>query len=238
MGSQEKAVALVSGGLDSLVSLAIAHSTVSVSALHIRYGQRTQDREERAFHDIADHYSIQERLVCNPDSLSKVGGSSLTDTHIPVSQADLDNTDIPTSYVPFRNAHFLSAAVSWAEVIGAAQIYIGAVAEDSSGYPDCRREFYNAFEKLIETGTKPETSITIITPIIHMRKKEIILKGIELDAPLHLTWSCYRNTEKACGRCESCALRLRAFQRAGIPDPADYVIRPDYTVGESHALRE
>ncbi len=223
-----KAVALVSGGMDSVVSLAIALSSYNTAALHVRYGQKTQEREERAFYDIVRYYGISESLVVDAYSLSTIGGSSLTDPEIPVSEVNLNNRSIPTSYVPFRNAHFLSAAVSWAEVIGARKIFIGAVSEDSSGYPDCSSEFYDAFNELVKKGTRPETDIQIITPVINMRKDEIIQKGIELKTPLNLTWSCYRNSDKACGTCESCALRLRAFKRAGLEDPIDYEQRPDY----------
>jgi len=226
--AKTKAIALISGGVDSLVSLAVAYSHYTVSALHVRYGQRAQDREQQSFTAIADHYEIENRLICDLDALRHIGGSSLTDTAIPVSEAQPASSDIPTSYVPFRNTHFLSIAVSWAEVIGASTIIIGAVAEDSSGYPDCRREFYDAFDKLIEVGTKPETKIRIITPVIHLSKKDIILEGIRLNVPFELTWSCYRNTSKACGTCDSCMLRLRALQQAGIRDPIDYEKRPAY----------
>jgi 7-cyano-7-deazaguanine synthase len=162
--------------------------------------------------------------VISLEHLAKIGGSSLTDAGIPVSDADLSAPGIPTSYVPFRNAHLLAAAVSWGEVINAKAIYIGAVAEDSSGYPDCRPEFYDAFQNVIDTGTKPETRITIETPVIAMRKSEIVERGIELGAPLHLTWSCYKESELACGNCDSCALRLRAFREAGATDPIPYLL--------------
>ena len=217
-----KAVVLVSGGMDSLVTLAIAHEKCSTALLHITYGQRTEKRELKAFHDIAGHYGVKKILVSAAPILKQIGGSSLTDSSIPIAEPDLDSSEIPTSYVPFRNAHFLSCAVSWAEVINAHVIFVGAVAEDSSGYPDCRRDFYDAFEDLINVGTKPETRIKIITPIIEMKKKEIIVKGAALDAPFHLTWSCYRESEKACGNCDSCVLRLRAFNEAGISDPIEY----------------
>ena len=163
------------------------------------------------------------RLVCQLNHLSQIGGSSLTDPAVPVEEADLERKQIPTSYVPFRNAHFLAIATSWGEVIGAKAIFIGAVAEDSSGYPDCRPEYYVAFNRLIAVGTKPETSLQIFTPIIHMKKREIVSMGDRLGAPLHLTWSCYQNTELACGRCDSCALRLRGFREAGLTDPISYV---------------
>jgi len=160
--------------------------------------------------------------------LSKIGGSSLTDESMAVTKADLETEEIPTSYVPFRNANILTACVSWAEVIGAEAVFIGAVFEDSSGYPDCRPDFFNAFNKVIELGTKPETKIVVKTPIIRMQKSEIIQEGIKLNAPLHLTWSCYQNEDEACGICDSCALRLRGFQQVGIEDPIKYEIRPKY----------
>ena len=217
------AIVLVSGGMDSCVTAAIAQAeNDEVAFLHVSYGQLTEARERRAFIDIADHFSVERRLDISIEHLAKIGGSSLTDETITLTEADLESKEIPTSYVPFRNANMLSIAVSWAEVIGASAIYIGAVAEDSSGYPDCRPEFYAAFQKVIETGTKPDTHIEIRTPIIELSKAEIVKKGIALDAPLHLTWSCYRGEELACGTCDSCALRLRGFERAGVRDPIGY----------------
>ncbi len=217
------AIVLVSGGMDSCVTAAIAHpQNDEIAFLHISYGQLTEARERQAFNDIADHYAVEKRLDISIEHLAKIGGSSLTDTRIAVSEADLASKEMPTSYVPFRNANMLSIAVSWAEVIGARAIYIGAVAEDSSGYPDCRPEFYRAFQKVVETGTKPDTNIEIRTPIIDLSKAEIVRKGSGLDAPLHLTWSCYRSEELACGTCDSCALRLRGFERAGVKDPIKY----------------
>lgn len=209
--------------MDSCVTAAIAAGeSTSLAFLHISYGQRTEVREQKAFNDIADHYGIDQRLDVSIEYLAKIGGSSLTDERIRVSEADLASKQIPTSYVPFRNANMLAIATSWAEVLGANAIYIGAVAEDSSGYPDCRPEFYAAFQQTIETGTRPDTNIAIRTPIIHLSKAEIVRKGIELNVPLHLTWSCYRNSDLACGRCDSCALRLRGFERAGVRDPIRY----------------
>jgi 7-cyano-7-deazaguanine synthase len=223
MTADSKAVVLVSGGMDSCVTSAIANTENDTLAfLHISYGQRTETRERKAFNDIADFYSVTKRLDISIEHLAKVGCSSLTDRKIEVTLADLDNTEIPTSYVPFRNANMLAIATSWAEVIGARSIYIGAVAEDSSGYPDCRPEFYEAFQKTIDAGTKPETHIELRTPIIHLSKAEIVEKGIELDAPLQLTWSCYRSEDLACGTCDSCALRLRGFVQAGVTDPIPY----------------
>ncbi len=217
------AVCLVSGGLDSCVTAAIARAqNDELAFLHVSYGQRTARRERRVFDELADYFGVTKRLVASIDYLVKIGGSSLTDTEIGVTEADLTSRAIPTSYVPFRNSHLLSIATSWAEVIHAGRIYIGAVAEDSSGYPDCRPEFYEAFQRAIDVGTKPETQVKIITPVIHMRKAEIVNRGLELGAPLELTWSCYQSEDKACGRCDSCALRLRAFIQAGAPDPIHY----------------
>ena len=218
-----KAIVLVSGGMDSCVTAAIAARENEAAAfLHISYGQRTETRERQAFNNIADHYGVKDRLDVSIEYLAKIGGSSLTDDGMEVAEADLQSEEIPTSYVPFRNANMLAIATSWAEVIGASSIYIGAVSEDSSGYPDCRPEFYEAFQRTIDTGTKPDTKIEIRTPIISLSKAKIVQKGIELDAPLHLTWSCYRSEDLACGTCDSCALRLRGFERAGIEDPIPY----------------
>jgi 7-cyano-7-deazaguanine synthase len=221
----ELAVCLVSGGMDSCVTAAIAAEEVDELAfLHVSYGQRTEKREHRAFEEIADHYGVKKRLVVSLEHLAKIGGSSLTDKEIDVTSANLAGEGIPTSYVPFRNAHLLSIATSWAEVIQARSIYIGAVAEDSSGYPDCRPEFYEAFQQAIRVGTKPETHIRIKTPVIALKKSDIVRQGQKLNAPLELTWSCYRESEQACGDCDSCALRLRAFSDAGVADPIPYVL--------------
>ncbi len=226
--AKEKAVVLVSGGLDSCVTAAIAAQNYDLAFLHTNYGQRTERRELQAFNDIADFYGVKERLVVDVTHLAQIGGSSLTDEKIEVSKADLQNKNIPTSYVPFRNANILAIATSWAEVIGATHLFIGAVEEDSSGYPDCREEFFQAFNRVIELGTKPETHIEIETPIIHKKKWEIVKTGVALQAPLHLTWSCYQSEDEACGVCDSCALRLRGFQIAGVEDPIPYKVRPDY----------
>ena len=217
------AICLVSGGMDSCVTAAIAREeNDELAFLHVSYGQRTEARERRAFIELADHFGVTRRLAVSVEYLKQIGGSSLTDLEIAVSEADITSREIPTSYIPFRNSHLLSIATSWAEVIGAQAIYIGAVAEDSSGYPDCRPEFYDAFQRAIQVGTKPETQIRIVTPVIHMRKSEIVQRGLELAAPLALTWSCYQSEDRACGRCDSCALRLRAFREAGVQDPILY----------------
>jgi 7-cyano-7-deazaguanine synthase len=226
----QKAVVLLSGGMDSCVCAAIAlesHGAGNVALLHAMYGQRTEKRERRAFEEIADFYDVRERLVVKLDHFRAIGGSALTDNRIQVPENELGETGpgqstIPVTYVPFRNAHFLSVGVSWAEAIGARAVYIGAVAEDSSGYPDCRPEYYRVFQELIRVGTKPETEIELSTPVIGMKKSEIIRRGRELGAPLHLTWSCYQGEELACGKCDSCLLRLRAFAEAGIADPIPY----------------
>ena len=219
------AICLVSGGMDSCVTAAIAkQENDELAFLHVSYGQRTEQRERKSFDALGDHFGVELRLVISLEHLARIGGSSLTDDAIPVTTANLHSSAIPSSYVPFRNAHLLAAAVSWGEVIGASAIYIGAVAEDSSGYPDCRPEFYDAFQNVLDLGTKPETRITIRTPVIHMKKSEIVRKGLELSAPLHLTWSCYQESELACGKCDSCALRLRAFREAGASDPIPYML--------------
>lgn len=228
---KDLAIVLVSGGMDSCVTAAIAHEEHRLALLHVNYGQRTEARELRSFNEIADFYLVEKRLTVSLEHLRVIGGSALTDVAIPVpetglTQSEIRNsqTAIPTTYVPFRNAHLLSIAVSWAEVIGASKIFIGAVEEDSSGYPDCRETFYQAFNKAVDMGTKPETRIEIVTPLIHMKKSEIVKKGVELGAPFRLTWSCYQNNEKACGRCESCVLRLKGFREAGVKDPIQYEI--------------
>jgi 7-cyano-7-deazaguanine synthase len=223
-----KAVVLLSGGMDSCVTAAIARQSHQLALLHASYGQRTQARERRAFEEIAGFYGVSERLLIHLDSFAQIGGSALTDRRITVPESEeavAPNAGIPITYVPFRNAHFLSAAVSWAEVIGADAIFIGAVAEDSSGYPDCRPEYYRAFAELVRQGTRPETHIEIMTPVIAMRKSEIVRRGEQLGAPLNLTWSCYQLEDEACGTCDSCRLRLRAFAEARLSDPIAYRAR-------------
>jgi 7-cyano-7-deazaguanine synthase len=224
----ELAVVAVSGGLDSCVTTAIANKEYNLALVHINYGQRTESKELESFHKIAEYYKVEKKLVIDFAHFLKIGGSSLTDKNMQVTKADLETTQVPTSYVPFRNANILSACVSWAEVIKAKAIFIGAVHEDSSGYPDCRPEFFKSFEETVNLGTKPETIIKIETPIISLTKKEIIKLGLELKAPLELTWSCYSNESEACGVCDSCALRLRGFQSLKIVDPIPYKEMPNY----------
>jgi 7-cyano-7-deazaguanine synthase len=223
-----KAVILLSGGMDSCVTSAIANLTHRLAVLHVSYGQRTERRERRSFDEIADFYGVRERLAIRLDSFAQIGGSALTDQRIAVPESGAalaPDAGIPVTYVPFRNAHFLSAAVSWAEVIGATAIFIGAVEEDSSGYPDCRPQYYRAFEEVVRQGTRPETHIEIVTPVIAMKKSEIVRRGTELGAPLDRTWSCYQFEDVACGICDSCRLRLGAFAEAGLRDPIDYRVR-------------
>jgi 7-cyano-7-deazaguanine synthase len=227
LSARPKAVVLLSGGMDSCVTAAIALQTHDLALVHASYGQRTERRERRAFDEIADFYSVSQRLAVRLDHFSQIGGSALTDKRIAVPEdtAQAAGNEIPSTYVPFRNAHFLAVAVSWAEVIGATAVFIGAVAEDSSGYPDCRPEYYRVFQQLVREGTRPETHIEMVTPVIAMRKREIIQRGMELGAPLDRTWSCYQFEDEACGACDSCRLRLRAFAEAGITDPIAYRTR-------------
>lgn len=217
-----RAVVLVSGGMDSLVCAAIAVREHECAFLHLNYGQRTERKELACFHAIADHYGVARRLVVDARHLAAIGGSSLTDHSMPVEDARRGRGGIPATYVPFRNANILSMAVSWAEVLGARKVFIGAVEEDSSGYPDCRREFYDAFNRAVALGTKPGSGIEVVTPVIGMRKSEIVRRGAELAAPFALSWSCYRSEESACGSCDSCALRMKGFREAGLPDPIPY----------------
>lgn len=209
--------------MDSCVCAALAARDSEAAALHISYGQRTAERERWAFERICDHLGIKRRMAIRNESLGPIGGSALTDKEIAVPKAGAEiGADIPVTYVPFRNAHFLSAAVSWAEVLGAEKIYIGAVEQDSSGYPDCRPEYYRAFNAVIKAGTR-DGKIQVVTPLIALRKIEIVRLGMELGAPFDLTWSCYSREDKACGVCESCVLRRRAFAEAEAPDPIPYL---------------
>jgi 7-cyano-7-deazaguanine synthase len=219
--NKSRAVVLLSGGMDSCVCAALAARDHEAAALHIRYGQRTEERELESFLAVCDRLGIRERLVVRNEALKLIGGSALTDEEIAVPESHELGRDIPVTYVPFRNAHFLSVAVSWAEVRGASKIYIGAVEQDSSGYPDCRPAYYQAFNRVIQAGTK-EGGIEIVTPLIGLRKAEIVRLGLELGAPFDLTWSCYSREDRACGVCDSCVLRRRAFDEAGAVDPLPY----------------
>jgi 7-cyano-7-deazaguanine synthase len=226
----ELAVVSLSGGMDSCVTAAIAKAAgYDLALLHADYGQRTQERERQAFRDIADFYEVRaaRRLIIGFDTLKAIGGSALTDASIALPEGDLERAGVPVSYVPFRNAHLLATCVSWAEVLGATTIFVGFVEEDSSGYPDCREAFLKSFEQTANLGTKPETNLTFHAPLIHLRKAEIVLKGLELSAPLQLSWSCYQGEAEACGHCDSCHLRLRGFKEAGFPDPIPYAFIPE-----------
>lgn len=225
VGNKSRAVVLLSGGMDSCVCAALAARDQDAAAVHVSYGQRTEARERRSFSAICDRLGIHHRLLVRNEALRAIGGSALTDPDIVVPESRAIGHDIPLTYVPFRNAHFLSVAVSWAEVLGAEKVYIGAVEQDSSGYPDCRAVYYQAFNKVVQAGTK-EGRIEIVTPLISMRKAEIVRLGLELGAPFDLTWSCYSRQDCACGVCDSCVLRLRAFQEAGAEDPIKYLEIP------------
>jgi 7-cyano-7-deazaguanine synthase len=216
-----RAVVLLSGGMDSCVCAALAVHESRVAAVHISYGQRTEARERQSFESICDRLEIRDRLVTRNEALRAIGGSALTDSSIAVPEAPNVGKTIPVTYVPFRNAHFLAVAVSWAEVLGAEKVYIGAVEPDSSGYPDCRPEYYRAFNEVIRAGTKEGTT-RVVAPLITMRKAEIVRLGLELNAPFDLTWSCYQREDRACGVCDSCVLRLRAFHEVGAEDPIPY----------------
>jgi 7-cyano-7-deazaguanine synthase len=223
--SKSSAIVLLSGGMDSCVCAALAARDYEAAAVHVSYGQRTEARERKSFFAICDRLGIRQRLAVRNDALKAIGGSALTDPTIAVPEFHEIGRDIPVTYVPFRNAHFLSVAVSWAEVLGASKIYIGAVEQDSSGYPDCRPAYYQAFNRVIDAGTKAG-GIEIVIPLITMRKAEIVRLGLDLGAPLDLTWSCYSREDSACGVCDSCVLRLRAFQEAGVADPLPYAQLP------------
>ncbi len=216
------AVCLISGGLDSCVAAAVAAQRYELAFLHINYGQRTETRELRAFQEIANFYKVKYRLVADAPALKQIGGSALIDEALAIPEGKISTHGIPITYVPFRNSHFLAIAVSWGEVLAAKKIFIGASQVDFSGYPDCRATFFEAFNRVIKEGTRPETEIFIETPLINLSKAEIVKLGVELRAPLHLTWSCYQREDKACGRCESCLLRLKGFRQAGIKDPIPY----------------
>lgn len=222
--NKEIAVVLLSGGMDSAVCVGIAvNQGYEVAALHLNYGQKTQSKELDCFNNICKHYNIEKKLVVDINHLSQIGGSSLTDSKMEIEKGSLDKNEIPNSYVPFRNANILAIATSYAEVIGASALFIGATQVDFSGYPDCRKSFFDAFQQVINLGTKPETQIKIETPIIDFSKSDIVKKGIELNVPFQFTWSCYKSEEYACGECDSCLLRLKGFEIAGSTDPIKYL---------------
>lgn len=222
--NKSRAVVLLSGGMDSCVCATLAVRDYDTAAVHVSYGQRTEERERHSFLAICRRLGIHDQLMVRNDALRQIGGSALTDETIDIPESENVGQSIPVTYVPFRNAHFLAVAVSWAEVLGAGKVYIGAVEPDSSGYPDCRPAYYKAFNEAVKTGTK-DGCIEILTPLIAMKKAEIVRLGLELGAPFDLTWSCYSREDRACGVCDSCVLRLRAFQSAGAQDPVPYAAR-------------
>ena len=228
LSTKPKGIVLASGGMDSLVLAAFATRESEISLLHVAYGQRTGRQELACFHAIADHLKVRERMVADIGYLRTIGGSALTDPSVDIPPADPGRRGVPVTYVPFRNAHFLCIAVSWAEVIGAKNVYIGAVWADSSGYPDCRPAFYEAMNGAIRAGTKDESGIVVKAPFVNLKKKDLVLMGKSLGVPFERTWSCYRDGEKACGRCDSCALRRKAFAEAGVPDPLPYEVQPAF----------
>ncbi len=224
--------------MDSCVCAALAARDYNAAAVHVSYGQRTELRERRAFEAICDRLGIADRLMVRNEALRAIGGSALTDPSISVPEGHMIGGGVPVTYVPFRNAHFLAVAVSWAEVLGAEKVYIGAVEQDSSGYPDCRPEYYRAFNEVVRAGTK-EGTIQVVTPLIGLRKSGIVSLGLELNAPFDLTWSCYQREDRACGVCDSCRLRLRAFREAGAEDPIPYAetVRQGAESGSSRSAR-
>lgn len=221
MNDLPHAIVLVSGGLDSCVAAAIAARHHRLSFLHVAYGQRTQAREHLAFTQIADHYRVEERRVVDMAYLRDISGSSLTDPALEVEHGEdfpAEQAAVPSTYVPFRNANLLALAVSWAEVIGATQVYLGAH-EVGAPYPDCQSGFFEAFNALVAVGTRPETRLEVVTPLLALDKAGIVARGAELNAPFHLTWSCYIAENHPCGTCHSCHSRRIGFDHAGIPDP-------------------
>jgi len=229
-GGKPLGIALVSGGMDSLVMAEFCTRESDLALLHVNYGQRTEAKELSCFHAVAEFLKVptRRRLVVEIGYLKRIGGSALTDERIDVPKADLAREGVPVTYVPFRNAHLVAIAVSWAEVIGAKNVYIGAVDADSSGYPDCRPEFFEAMNEAIRRGTREGSGIAVKAPFVHLMKKDIVLMGKSMGVPFEHSWSCYREGDKACGICDSCALRLRAFAEAGVPDPLQYESRADY----------
>ena len=229
MSTDKRAVILVSGGMDSATAVLEAMERgYEPYFLHTSYGQRTETAEFECARALADEVDAAEFLHVETEHLASIGASSLTDEEMDVGDADLDSEEIPTSYVPFRNANLLSMAVSYAEANDCSAVFIGAHSEDFSGYPDCRPEFFDAFQRVIEVGTKPDTEIELVAPFVEWSKTDIAERGLELGVPYELTWSCYRSEEPACGTCDSCAFRLEAFRNAGTRDPIEYAERPGY----------
>ncbi|WP_129115608.1 7-cyano-7-deazaguanine synthase QueC [Halegenticoccus tardaugens] len=227
--TDKRAVVLLSGGMDSATAAYEANARgYDLSCLHTSYGQKTETKEYECARTLADELGAEDFLHIETDHLKRIGASSLTDAELDVADADLDGSEVPTSYVPFRNANLLAMAVSYAEASGCDAVFVGAHSEDYAGYPDCRPEFFEAFAALVDVGTKPETDVAIEVPFVENSKTDIVARGVELGVPFEHTWSCYRATEPACGTCDSCAYRLQAFQTVGVEDPIDYGTRPRY----------
>lgn len=225
-----RAVVLASGGMDSATAAAVAQAQgYELFMLHTSYGQRTENKEYECAHRQAEHFGAADFLHLSTNHLSKIGASSLTDDSMEVADADLESDTVPNSYVPFRNANLLSMAVSYAEANECGAVFIGAHSEDFAGYPDCRPVFFDTYQQVVDTGTKDETEISIEAPFVEWSKTDIVRQGLELEVPYALTWSCYRDEEPACGTCDACAYRLKAFQKAASRDPIEYAERPDYT---------
>ncbi|MFC6835563.1 7-cyano-7-deazaguanine synthase QueC [Halomarina ordinaria] len=225
-----RAVVLVSGGMDSATAVWEARERgYDPLFLHTSYGQRTETKEYECASRLAEECDAADFLHIETDHLSRIGGSSLTDEGMAVGDADTESEEIPDTYVPFRNANLLSMAVSYAEAQAAEAVFIGAHSEDFSGYPDCRPAFFEAFERVVDVGTRPETEITIEAPFAEWSKTHIAERGLDLDVPFEHTWSCYRDEAPACGTCDSCAFRLEAFRAAGARDPIAYAERPDHS---------
>jgi len=230
MTDDTRAVVLASGGMDSATAAYEAQTRGydHLYLLHTSYGQNTEDREYECASALADHVDAADFLHVETGHLTQIGASSLTDDSMDVTDADTDSDEIPTSYVPFRNANLLSMAVSYAEANDCGAVFIGAHSEDFSGYPDCRPAFFDAFQGVIDAGTKPDTDIDLVAPFVEWSKTDIAERGVELGVPYEDTWSCYRDDEPACGTCDACAFRLEAFQRIGERDPIEYAERPTY----------
>jgi 7-cyano-7-deazaguanine synthase len=227
---RDGAVVLVSGGMDSATAAFEAQQRgYDLYFLHTTYGQQTADKESACAQQLAEYMEVADFIHIETDHLARIGASSLTDDSIDVEEGELDSDEIPSSYVPFRNSNLLSMATSYAEANECGAVFIGAHSEDYSGYPDCRPEFFDAFQQVIDVGTKPETSMELVAPFVDWTKTAIAERGLELDVPYGLTWSCYREETPACGTCDACAYRLKAFQKAGIEDSINYDKRPVYT---------
>lgn len=222
--STKKAICILSGGMDStLASYMAKNDGYEIIAVHFNYGQRTQDRELKAFRDICDDLKILEKYEIDIPFFTQIGASALTDKNIDVPTGGIE-AGVPITYVPFRNGIFLSITAAIAEKEGATAMYIGVVQEDSSGYPDCTDSFIDKMSKAINQGTKEETKIEIRTPLVHLSKAQIVQEAIKLNVPLEHTWSCYKEEKEACGVCDSCRLRLNGFKIANQIDPIPYKV--------------